>query len=67
MFSSSAATVLGHLIPSRAQAYMDMANQAANSRIYAGIHFDIDCIVGMTVGQKIGNYAVQRALTDGAE
>lgn len=67
MFSSSAATVLGHLIPSRAQAYMDMANQAANSRIYAGIHFDIDCTVGMTVGQKIGNYAVQRALTDGAE
>jgi hypothetical protein len=44
-----------------------MAQQAANSRIYAGIHFEIDCTAGMTVGQNVGNYAVQRAMSDGAE
>jgi hypothetical protein len=67
MFSSAAATILGHILPSRAQAYQAMAQQAANSRIYAGIHYEIDCTVGMTVGQNVGNYAVQRALIDGAE
>ena len=67
MFSAAAATILGHIIPSRAQAYQAMAQDAANSRIYAGIHFEIDCTVGMTVGQNVGNYAVQRAMSDGAE
>jgi hypothetical protein len=67
MFSSAAAAILGHILPSRAQAYQAMAQQAANSRIYAGIHYDIDCTVGMTVGLNVGNYAVQRAMSDGAE
>jgi hypothetical protein len=67
MFSAAAATILGHILPSRAQAYQNMAQDAANSRIYAGIHYNIDCEVGMTVGQNVGNYAVQRALSDGAE
>jgi hypothetical protein len=67
MFSSAAATVLGYILPARAQAYQAMAQQAANSRIYAGIHYEIDCTVGMTVGQNVGNYAVQRAMSDGAD
>ncbi len=67
MFSAAAAAILGHIIPSRAQAYQAMAQQAADSRIYAGIHYTIDCTTGMTVGQNVGNYAVRRALSDGAE
>jgi hypothetical protein len=67
MFSAAAATILGHILPSRAQAYQSMAQDAANSRIYSGIHYEIDCTVGMTVGQNVGNYAVQRAMSDGAE
>ena len=67
MFSAAAATILGHLIPSRAQAYEAMAQEAANSRIYAGIHYTIDCTTGTTVGQNVGNYAVQRAMIDGAD
>ena len=67
MFSSAAATILGHILPSRASAYQAMAQEAANSRIYAGIHYKIDCSVGMTVGANVGNKAIQRAQTDGAE
>ncbi|HVS97988.1 MAG TPA: phosphatase PAP2 family protein [Puia sp.] len=67
MFSAAAATVLGHILPSRATAYMSMAQEAANSRVYAGIHYQVDCTVGLTVGQNVGNYAVQRAQKDGAE
>ena len=65
--TKAAATILGHIVPSRAQAYMTLAQQAADSRIYAGIHYAIDCTVGETVGQKVGNYAVTRAMSDGAE
>jgi hypothetical protein len=67
MFSYAAATVLSHLIPANASAYMAMAQDAANSRIYSGIHYQIDCTVGATVATKIGNIAIKRAQTDGAE
>jgi membrane-associated phospholipid phosphatase len=67
MFSAAAATILGYIIPSRASAYMSMAQQAANSRVQAGIHYQIDCSVGLTVGANVGNYAVQRAMSDGAD
>jgi len=67
MFSFAAATVLGHILPERADAYNAMAQEAANSRVYAGIHYTIDCTVGKTVAQNIGNIAIQRAKIDGAE
>lgn len=67
MFSSAAATILGHILPSRASAYQAMAQEAANSRVFAGIHYKVDCEVGMTVGANVGNYAVKRAQADGAE
>lgn len=66
-FSGAAATILGHIIPERAQAYDEMANQASMSRLYGGIHFRTDCEVGLKVGKNVGTYAVQRAMTDGAE
>ena len=67
MFSSAAATILGHIIPERASAYMAMAQEAGHSRFIGGIHYKVDCEVGLTVGQNVGNYAIQRATTDGAE
>ena len=66
MFSAAAETILGYLIPSRAGAYLSMAQEAANSRVLGGIHYTVDCTVGFTVGQNVGNYAVQRAMSDGA-
>lgn len=66
-FSAAAATVLGHIIPEKAAAYTAMANEASRSRMVGGIHFRSDCQEGLAVGTNIGNYAVQRALTDGAE
>lgn len=66
-FSGAAATLLAHIIPEKADTYQAMAAEAAISRFYAGIHFRIDSEVGLAVGKKVGNYAVQRATTDGAE
>ena len=66
-FSAAAATILGHIIPARKPAYDAMATEASLSRMYGGIHYRADCETGLQVGKNIGNYAVQRAKTDGAE
>jgi hypothetical protein len=48
--------------------YDAMATEASLSRMYGGIHYRAYCEVGLVVGKNVGNYyAVQRAVTDGAE
>jgi PAP2 superfamily len=66
VFSGSAATILGYLLPANATKYSSMANEAAMSRLMGGIHYRIDCEAGITVGNNVGNYAVLRAQNDGA-
>jgi len=36
-------------------------------RLYAGIHYRSDCDTGLVTGSKVGAFAVQKAMTDGAE
>jgi len=66
-FSGAASTILAHIIPANASKYAALAQQASISRVIGGIHYPSDCSVGLTVGQNVGNYAIQRALADGAE
>ncbi len=66
-FSGAAATILGHISPSNAVKYQDMAKQASMSRLYGCIHYRSDCETGLVVGANVGNFAVNRAKTDGAE
>ena len=67
VFSGSAATVLSHIIPANTSKYQAMAQEAARSRYIGGIHYWVDCEVGLTVGNNVGNYGVQRATIDGAD
>jgi hypothetical protein len=66
-FSGAAATILGYIIPTRKEDYMAMAKEASVSRLYGAIHFRSDCEKGLETGNKVGFFAVQRALTDGAD
>jgi hypothetical protein len=65
-FSGAAATILGHIAPAKKAGFEAMATEASLSRLYGGIHYRSDCEKGLTCGEKVGSYAVQRALTDGA-
>jgi hypothetical protein len=65
-FSGAAATILGYIVPDNAAKYNAMAAEAGLSRLVGGIHFRTDCEVGLSVGNKVGNYAVLRAQNDGA-
>ncbi len=66
-FSEAAATILSHIIPANAAKYEAMSKEAAMSRLISGIHNRLDCDEGLRTGKKAGDYAVQRALEDGAE
>ena len=66
-FSGAAAEILSHILPARAADYNKMASDASLSRLVGGIHYRSDCAVGLETGKKVGDYAVKRAMTDGAE
>lgn len=66
-FSGAAATILSYLIPGKAQNYENMAKEASMSRLYGGIHYRSDCDAGLVSGKKVGEFAITRAKTDGAD
>lgn len=66
-FSGAAAALLAHVVPQRADAYFQMANEASLSRLYGAIHYRSDIDIGLNMGIAIGQKAVERARTDGAE
>ncbi len=66
VFSGAGADVLSHLFPSGASYFDSQKQEAAMSRLYGGIHYRSDIGVGMDHGQRIGEYTVRFAKTDGA-
>jgi membrane-associated phospholipid phosphatase len=60
--SSTAAVILGQLFPEEAMYFLSQAQEAAISRLWAGIHFPQDNINGFTVGQQIGREYVDDML-----
>lgn len=66
-FSGAAAEILSHLFPDKTAELQALAKEASESRVYGCIHYRFDSEVGLTSGKKVGQYAVQRAQTDGGE
>ncbi|MBB5058143.1 membrane-associated phospholipid phosphatase [Granulicella aggregans] len=66
-FSAAAADVLEYLFPDGASYFDSQQQEAAMSRLYAGIHYRSDIEVGMQHGKKIGDFTVNFAKTDGAQ
>lgn len=58
--SGAAATVLGALVPTRRDEVWRMAEEAAHSRVLAGIHFPVDSVEGMRLGRRTGSAALAR-------
>lgn len=61
--SAAAAVVLAHFLPHREAALWAMAEQAAQSRLWGGIHFRGDNDEGLRLGRAVGLEVVQRAQT----
>ena len=66
-FSAAAAEVLSYIFPNEAQQCRAWAREAAESRIYGGIHCRFDAEAGLTQGKNVAVYTVNKAKKDGAE
>ncbi len=65
-FSAAAAEVMAYIFPSDAQKFRDWALEAAESRIYGGIHYRFDAEVGVQQGKDVAEYTIEVARNDGA-
>jgi membrane-associated phospholipid phosphatase len=65
--SGAAATVLAHLFPADEGDLRARAEEAKNSRLWAGIHYPIDNDMGALGGGRVGRLVVAGARGDGEE
>ena len=65
-FSGPIARTIGRLFPDFTSAMEDRATEAAESRLWSGIHFRSDLDAGLAIGRKVGDLVIDRAATDGS-
>ncbi|MDP9203909.1 MAG: vanadium-dependent haloperoxidase [Gemmatimonadota bacterium] len=56
--SGTAAYILGHLFPSDKSHLASLAQEAAISRLYAGIHYRFDMDVGLEIARQVADLAI---------
>lgn len=64
--SGAAAEVLSAWFPHQRQQLLAWAHEAAQSRLYGGIHFQVDNDEGLKLGREIGRRVVARAMPGSA-
>jgi len=65
--SSASASVLAYLFPRDATALNQRAAEAAESRIWAGIHYRSDIDSGLALGRSVAQLVIDRANEDGSQ
>ncbi|MGH9195725.1 MAG: phosphatase PAP2 family protein, partial [Acidimicrobiia bacterium] len=65
-FSGAAGKVLTYLVPEAGETLNQLAEEAAMSRLYGGIHFHSDNRDGLILGRTVADYAIEWAETDGS-
>jgi membrane-associated phospholipid phosphatase len=65
--AGAAATLLGFLFPQDAPSFAEMAQEAARTRLLAGVHYPSDVQAGLDLGRAVGALAVDRAKSDGSD
>jgi membrane-associated phospholipid phosphatase len=66
-FSAARAEVLAYLFPSRAEFIRAIGREAGDSRIWAGIHFEMDNRAGKKLGKSVADVFISRAQEDGSQ
>ncbi|HEX4950080.1 MAG TPA: phosphatase PAP2 family protein [Blastocatellia bacterium] len=66
-FSTARAEILAHLFPTRAEFIRALGKEAGDSRIWAGIHYQMDNEVGVQLGRSVASVFIDRARNDGAQ
>ena len=66
-FSATRAEILAYLFPTRAAFIRALGKEAGDSRIWAGIHYQMDNVAGVALGQSVAKVFVDWAENDGSQ
>lgn len=65
--AGAASAVLSYLFPDNAKIYMAKAEEAANSRLLAGVDYPSDVKAGLELGRKVAALVIERGKADGSD
>ncbi|HEY3348721.1 MAG TPA: phosphatase PAP2 family protein [Thermoanaerobaculia bacterium] len=65
-FSASRSEILAYLFPTRADFVRAVGKEAGDSRIWAGIHYQMDNVAGVQLGKSVAGLFIARAEKDGS-
>ena len=65
--ATAASEVLGYLFPARAGDFAAKAEEAAGSRVVAGVEYPSDVAAGREIGRKVAVLAIARGKADGSD
>jgi membrane-associated phospholipid phosphatase len=65
--AGAASTVLAYLFPNDARHFAEKAEEAAKSRLLAGVQYPSDVAAGMELGRAVAALVIERAKTDGSD
>lgn len=66
-FSAARAEMLAYLFPERASFSRALGKEAGDSRIWAGIHYEMDNVAGVALGKSVAQVFVSWAQSDGSD
>jgi len=65
--AGAASTVLGYIFPADAAMFADLADEAARSRLEAGVAYPSDVAAGLALGRQVGERVVAWGRADGSD
>jgi membrane-associated phospholipid phosphatase len=66
-FSAARSEVVAYLFPSHADFIRGLGTEAGDSRIWAGIHYQMDNLAGVQLGRSVAQVFITRAQSDGSQ
>src|SRR5437762_13375020 len=66
-FSAARSEVLAYLFPTRADFIRAVGKEGGDSRIWAGIHYQMDNVAGVQLGKSVAQVFITRAQSDGSQ
>ncbi len=66
-FSATRSEILAYLFPDRAAFIRAVGKEAGDSRIWAGIHFEMDNVAGVKLGKSVAGVFINWAENDGSK
>jgi len=66
-FSAARSEILAYLFPARAEFIRAVGKEAGDSRIWAGIHYEMDNLAGKELGKSVAQAFISRAQSDGSQ